>query len=232
MALGNRRVLDASPGQSGPVVQRPSASLFRQAPVCMAILALSVLTTVANQLTGNLVNFEGALIPSRVAQGEWYRLLTAIPTHAGFIHVFFNMTVVWTLGVTLERVVGSWRFAVISLVTALGSSTLVMWLAPDVPTVGASGMILGYAGAMLPISTREGRSALMTWLIQILIISALPGVSWQGHLGGFLFGLPCGVLLRDRAKYFGLGTPLLIGGSVLACALATFWRAGGLSSWL
>lgn len=232
MALGERRVLDYSAGRTGPVVERPSSSLFRNAPVSMAIVAVCVLATVANELTGNLVNMEGALIPSLVARGEWYRVLSCIPTHGGFIHVFFNMTVVWTLGVALEQGVGSWRFAVISLVTALGSSTFVMWLAPNVPTVGASGMILGYAGAMLPIATREGRSALMTWLIQIVIISALPGVSWQGHLGGFLFGLPCGVLLRDRARYFALGTPFLIGGAVLACALAISARAGGVVSWL
>lgn len=224
MAIGERRVLDRA-AQDQRVIRPPTASVLRRAPVSAAIIALSVAAVVGDFLTASRVTALGALVPSWVALGQWWRVLTCIPVHGNAIHLLFNMSVVWTLGVSLEQAIGSWRFAVISCVTALGSSTFVMLLAPEVATVGASGMILGYAGAMLPIATIEGRRSLLTWLVQIAIISLLPFVSWQGHLGGFVFGLPCGLLLRNNARYFGIGAPFLILGAVIACALSISYRA-------
>ena len=80
------------------------------------------------------------------------------------------------------------------------------------PTVGASGVLCGYLGAMLPIATRAGRRWLLTTVVQIAIISLLPFVSWQGHLGGFLFGLGAGALLRlPRGLFLPLALALLAG---------------------
>lgn len=224
MAIGQRRVLDPTT-EDRRGIPPARVGVLQRAPVSLVIIVASVAATLMNYATHDQFNQYAALVPAWAAQGQWYRVLSCIPAHGGAIHVLFNMSVVWTLGVSLERAVGSWRFAVISLVTALGSSTLVMLLAPNVATVGASGMILGYAGAMLPIATSEGRRSLMTWLVQIAIISLLPMVSWQGHLGGFLFGLPCGVLLRNNARDFGIGTPFLVGGAVLLCAGSIYLRA-------
>ena len=72
-------------------------------------------------------------------------------------------------------------------------------------------MILGWAGAMIPISSAQGRRSLWIWLVQIAAISfILPNVSWQGHLGGFLFGLPCGVALRYGTQVFRYVAPVLL----------------------
>ncbi|HME92257.1 MAG TPA: rhomboid family intramembrane serine protease, partial [Myxococcaceae bacterium] len=132
-------------------------------------------------------------------------------------HIFFNMSAVYTLGAALERGLGTWRFALVSLATCLGSAAFALFFSFRVPTVGASGMILGWAGAMLPISTRAGRQNLLIWLVQVAVISLLPGVSWQGHLGGFLFGLPCGIALRAGARWFNLFGPLV---AVMAAVIA------------
>jgi rhomboid protease GluP len=188
------------------------------------VLALCV---VAFLLEKSLVRYEplaqqqvplGVLFGPLVVEGQqWFRLLTTVFTHGGILHLVLNMSVLWTLGFTLERAVGSARFAAMSLVCALGASGTVMLLAFDQPTVGASGMILGYAGVMLPISTKQGRSQLLTWLVQIAIISMLPNISWQGHLGGFLWGLPCGLALKAGPKTFRLAAPALV---VLAAVFA------------
>jgi membrane associated rhomboid family serine protease len=102
------------------------------------------------------------------------------------------------------------RFLGICIVTALGSSAFALLFNFDVPTVGASGMILGWAGAMIPIATEQGRKELGTWLVQVVIISLLPGVSWAGHLGGFLFGIPCGVALRMGRAVYTVALPLIL----------------------
>ena len=144
-----------------------------------------------------------------VRDGEWWRVLSTTIQHGGPLHLFFNMSVVWTMGRAYEAGIGTWRFAQISLVTALGSSLAVLLWAFDLPTVGASGMIIGWIGAILPIATSTHRRGLQIWLVQIVVISLLPGVSWQGHLGGFVAGLACGLALRAGPTVFRYAAPLL-----------------------
>lgn len=151
-----------------------------------------------------------------VREGEWWRVLSTTIQHGGPLHLFFNMSVVWTMGRAYEAGIGTWRFVQISLVTALGSSLAVLLGAFDLPTVGASGMILGWIGAILPIATRTHRRQLQIWLLQIVVISLLPGVSWQGHLGGFVAGLLCGLALRAGPTVFRFAAPVL---AFLAAAL-------------
>jgi membrane associated rhomboid family serine protease len=51
---------------------------------------------------------------------------------------------------------------------------------------------------------------LLVWLVQIAVISLIPGVSWQGHLGGFVFGVLCGLALRAGPRAFPYLAPLLL----------------------
>lgn len=212
MALGDRRVMDRTPGE----VRRPPRS-FRESPVvCWTIIAASAYTMALEIFAGSDMKERFWLMPAEVGD-QWWRVLTTMVVHGNPIHLLLNMSVVWTVGFQLERAIGSARFLVISLVTALGSSTFVLFFSPpDIPTVGASGMIIGWIGAMLFIVRPEARQSFVIWLVQIAVISFLPGVSWQGHLGGFIFGLPCGFLLRDRARYFNVGAPVVLMLAVLA----------------
>lgn len=221
-----------------PELPRPGAPLVQRLPipwVCYVVLAGSVGMFLLERVfpLDQIFVIEdtrfrvqrGALFLPAVRAGEWWRVLTMVFEHGGPLHLFFNMTVVWTLGRTMERAIRTWRFALISVGTALGASAFVLLFSnPLIPTVGASGMILGWAGAMLPIATRQGRESLLTWLIQVAIISLLPGVSWAGHLGGFLVGLPFGAALRGGTGGFKLVAPVLV---LLAAAL-TFVAAFGL----
>ena len=214
MAIGERRVLeptDVQPASPPPRVQ------LRVPWVGGAILGLCVIVALIDLATRSVIQDLGALYPEAVRTGEWYRIVTTHFVHGGAIHLFFNMSVVWTLGFSFERFIGGGRFAIVSIVSALGASTFVLALSPY-PTVGASGMILGWAGAMLPVATAVARRALGLWLVQIAVISLLPFVSWQGHLGGFLFGLACGVCLK--LSVFKVAAPFLVAGSVAAVVAA------------
>ncbi|MBN1207404.1 MAG: rhomboid family intramembrane serine protease [Myxococcaceae bacterium] len=151
-----------------------------------------------------------ALYGPLVQRGEYWRMLSCALEHGGPLHLLFNMSVVYTLGFMFERAIGSLRFLGLCVVTALGSSAFALFFNFNIPMVGASGMILGWAGAMLPMATSQGRQQLGLWLVQVLIISLLPGVSWAGHLGGFLFGLPCGVALRLGAPVYSRALPLIL----------------------
>ncbi len=224
MSIDERRVLEPEreapmPRPGAPVRMRRARPIFSYGliAVCVGMALLDP--------TGTLKAL-GLLYGPAVSDGQYWRVLTVVLLHGGMLHLLLNMSVVWTLGQSLEQVIGAWRMALVSVATALGGSALVMLFNYKQPTVGASGMILGYAGVMLPIATTHGRRALGTWLVQIAILSLLPGISWAGHLGGFLFGLPSGVGLRLRR---GLFVPLTALSILISVGIISAVASGVLS---
>ncbi len=92
----------------------------------------------------------GALELSRVwLDGDWWRLFTAAFLHGSWLHLLLNLSALWSIGEWLEPAIGSRRTLAIFVIAALGGSlaSLVWCEAPVV--VGASGGILGLAGALL-----------------------------------------------------------------------------------
>ena len=197
-------------------------------PFCTAVIATCVAVFVAQALGVEALSVQHwALFGPSVRAGQWWRVLTTVLVHAGLLHIFFNMMVVVNLGFAVERLLGTPRMMAVSLVSALGAAAMVMAFAFRLPTVGASGMILGWAGALLPVVNRQGRQSLAWLFVQVAVISLLPGVSWQGHLGGALAGLACGGLLRLAPGRFNQLWPVLA--AALALAIFYLGRAGGLA---
>jgi membrane associated rhomboid family serine protease len=161
----------------------------------------------------------GALYAPLVRDGQWWRLVTYAFVHGGAMHLAFNMFATYALGIPLERRIGTARFLPLSLASCLGSAAVIILLpnGPPMPVVGVSGVIFGWAGALLFIVSRAQMRELGKMLLLNAFISLLPGVSWQGHLGGFLFGVMCGFLLRVDPAKFTARVPILVGlGGVLS----------------
>ncbi len=212
MTIRDRQVLTPDPSSAPVRRERAPAPI-----VSGAIIAISVLRFLLDVTAQRQAALPWALYGPAVQAGEWWRLLSYALEHGGALHILLNMSVVWTLGIPLERMLGSWRFFIISLATCLGAAAVSLFFAFEIPMVGASGMILGWAGAMLPISSQAGRRQLGIWLVQVAIISFLPHVSWQGHLGGFLFGVPFGFALRAGPRtFYYLAPAMLIGAAAIA----------------
>ncbi|MFJ8823352.1 rhomboid family intramembrane serine protease [Streptomyces sp. NPDC102467] len=134
-----------------------------------------------------------------VAEGEWYRLLTGAFLHMpptegafGILHIVLNMVSLWNLGRIVESQLGRVRYLALYLVSALGSSVLVLLIAPETPTLGASGAVFGLGAAYWVIARRLGAdmrqvNRFMAYFLLWMLISA-GFTSWQGHLGGLLTG--------------------------------------------
>ncbi|EPX63131.1 rhomboid family protein [Cystobacter fuscus DSM 2262] len=187
--------------------------------MCAAVIGGSVALFVVDAVLSQGETLRGGLGPvfqwlalygPLVQDGQYWRVLGCILTHGGPLHLAFNMWVAYSLGTPFERAIGSGRFLLLSLIAALGSSAFALLFNFKVVTVGASGMILGYGGAMLVTATREFRRGIIFWLAQVAVLSLIPGVSWAGHLGGFLFGLPVGIALRAGPRVFVRAAPLLL----------------------
>jgi len=171
-----------------------------------------------------------------VLYGEWWRLLTAAFLHGSWLHIAFNMYVLFVLGPTLERVLGHARFVVLYVVAALGGSVASYTFSdPRTVSVGASGAIFGLMGALIVAGRR------MRWdITQVLILLGInvvigflsPEVDWRAHFGGLVVGaLVAGVFVWTprpfgavRILWQTLGVLVILG----ALVAVTMWRTGQL----
>jgi membrane associated rhomboid family serine protease len=134
----------------------------------------------------------GVLYGPLVAEGEWWRLVTAGFLHASPIHILFNMLMLWWFGSPLEMLLGRGRFLGIYFVSILSGSAGALLLAPESAVVGASGGVFGILGAGLVLERNRiqvfGGSALLVVGFNLLLSFVLSYVSLGGHLGGLAGG--------------------------------------------
>ena len=124
---------------------------------------------------------------------EWYRLITVALTHAGLLHLGFNMYALMVLGNPLEAAFGTRKLLLVFFFSLLtGSLTSAYFASATSYSVGASGAIFGLFGAMVIVGNRIGaevRSIYVIIGINFAIGFALGGVDWKAHLGGLIGGL-------------------------------------------
>jgi membrane associated rhomboid family serine protease len=137
---------------------------------------------------------------------HWWAFLTYSFLHAGFLHLAFNMLMLFFFGPAVEERLGGRRFAAYYAVCAAGGAVLSLGLvltAPVAYVVGASGAVFGVALAFamfwpdapifvfpLPIPIKA------KWLVVLLaamnlvaaILPADDGIAHLAHLGGFAAG--------------------------------------------
>ena len=138
---------------------------------------------------------------------EPWRMITAGFVHSpdNFWHILLNAYSIYIFGRVIEPMLGPIRFLVLYLVSIFGGSAMVLWLSePVVPVVGASGAFFGLMGAYLIMLRAIGdNSGLLVGLIAVNLAFGflVPGISWQGHLGGLLAGMAVtAVYARTRYK--------------------------------
>lgn len=168
-----------------------------------------------------------------VETGELYRLVSTAFLHDGIIHLGFNLMALWYLGQLLEAPLGRLPFACVYLVSLLGGSFGALLLAPNQPTIGASGAVFGLMGALLMI--RRGRrvwrvqSGLILMLgLNLLLTFLVPRISIGGHLGGLLAGglfAPLLVLAMSPRRRAMWAVPVLTIGVSLALVGGSDWAA-------
>ena len=177
-------------------------------PVTVALIATNVLIHLVARsvvIDGTGLRVRGLLFGPLVQEGEWWRVVTAGFLHADFFHLGFNMFLLWILGQSLERSIGSVRFVLAYFAGLLGGSLAVTVFNFEIPGLGASGAVLGLAGAMVAILWSQGRSIKETPLGGLLVINLVlplisPQISFWGHAGGAAFGFVAGWILAGLPR--------------------------------
>ena len=133
----------------------------------------------------------------------FYRLFTPILVHGSFLHVAMNMFSLYNVGNLVEQLMGRGKYIILILATTLGGS-LAVYLFSDrnALTIGASGMIFGLLGSLLTLESASRINKKQLYFIvglNMLFTFSIPGVSWQGHVGGLLTGVLMGKFLSSNA---------------------------------
>lgn len=188
----------------------------------LALRPSGLCQTAAGFFSGPQAACTGTWLPG-ATDGAYWQLLTSGFTHVSLLHIGFNMFALYALGPQLETALGRSRFLALYFLSLIAASTLVMWAAPQYQaTLGASGAIYGLFAALLVIARKVGgdlRQLLILVGVNLVITFAIPGISWQGHLGGFVGGAVITAILIYAPRGPRRTTFQVLGLSALTLAL-------------
>ena len=146
----------------------------------------------------------------------WLAVVFSMFFHGSLIHLGGNLLFLWVFGNNIEDHLGTVRYLFFYLLAGIVATGAHVLLQPDstIPLVGASGAVAGVMGAYLiwfpnaPVLTafffiivlfREiaAKWLLGFWFVSQFFINPNAGVAWAAHVGGFVFGVGVGLLVRS-----------------------------------
>ncbi len=182
---------------------------FKLSPI-LVLIAVNFLLFIATFIAPGLIFLLG-LQPAGFLLRPW-AIVTCMFVHSGFWHIFANMLTLYFFGTYLYRLIGQGRFLFVYFGGGILGGILYLLLAsPFSIAIGASGAVFALAGALvvmrpkLPVLIFPIPVPIPLWLAVIggfLILSFLPKIAWQAHLGGLILGLIAGYFFRKRERYF------------------------------
>lgn len=176
------------------------------------LIAVNILIFIVTLIRPEAIYLLG-LTPAYFLHQPW-TIITNLFVHGGFRHILFNMISLYFLGSFLIRLVGEKNFLKVYFAGGLLGNIFFLLLNqyPLIPGVGASGAIFAMGGALaimvpkLRVFVFPVPVPIPLWIatIILLLISFLPNIAWQAHLGGLALGLIAGYFFkkRRRAYYF------------------------------
>ncbi len=211
--------------QTPPIPGAPPRAVVVRRPfplVTYVILALNFAIFLLMTVEGGSKNVDvlldfGAAYGPFFRHGEYWRLVMPMFLHIGWHHLVLNTIALYILGPILESIYGAGRFALLYVLMGMGGALLSMTKSPSV-SAGASGAIMGIAGALLVSGFvhRELYSARWRRTLVLVIVPFITVTLWMGaftrnidnwgHLGGLASGMILALLVappgRDAAVDF------------------------------
>ena len=174
----------------------------------VANLIMWLATSIRPELFINLFGLSG----NSFLDQPW-TIVTNMFIHAPFPsiwHILGNMLTLYFYGSYLINLVGEKKFFIVYFLGGLlGNVAYLLMANPFSIAIGASGAVFAVGGALAVLRPKMTvfiipfPIPLPLWVVVIggfFIIS--PGIAWQAHLGGLVFGLAAGYLFRSRTRLF------------------------------
>jgi len=187
-----------TPSRSSPFSLTP---WVRRLIIANAVVYLLMITVFTTRWFPDLFGFR----PANALQQPW-TFVTYMFLHGGFLHLAFNMLMLFFFGSAVEERMGSSAFVRYYLFCGLGGAALTLLLVmvwPVHAVIGASAAVFGVSLAFamywpdapifvfpipVPIKAKWLVIGLATIDLALQLLQVNDGVAHLAHLGGFLFG--------------------------------------------
>ncbi len=174
-----------------------------------AIMIINLLVFIGTLVYGKLVYLFG-LQPATFFDQPW-TIITNMFTHASIWHILVNMLTLYFYGSFLTQLIGARNFLIIYFCGGILGNIFYLLLAPNVfaVAIGASGAVFALGGALAALTPKLRvymfpiPVPMPLWVAVIggfVILSIVPGIAWQAHLGGLVFGLIAGYYFRRKKR--------------------------------
>lgn len=174
------------------------------------LIALNVLIFVITLARPQEVISLLGLTPALLSEQPW-TIVSSIFVHGSVWHLLFNMISLYFLGSFFFRSAGERNFLAVFFLGGLAGNILFILLAnPLLTGIGASGAVFAIGGALAVLVPKVRvyilfiPIAMPLWVAILIffLLSFLPRVAWQAHLGGVLAGVIAGFILRRRKRIY------------------------------
>lgn len=173
------------------------------------LIGVNVLIYLLSRGMPSLVTQLG-IMPAAFTSEPW-TAVTSMFVHGSLTHVLFNMLALYFFGSYLTQTTGERAMLGIYFIGGIVGSLFFWLLGPaNAVAVGASGAIFALGGALAVLRPMTRviifpiPIPMPLWIAVIgggLLISLMPGIAWEAHLGGLLTGIVAATLLsRGRLR--------------------------------
>ena len=179
------------------------------------IIGINVVIFIVVNISSSLLVDLALLAPLDVFIHYPWGIITSMFTHQDFFHLLFNMLTLYFFGSYLVKMIGTKKFLIIYLVGGLVGGLFFVLLSTLMSpgsvaaAIGASGAIFALGGTLAVLMPQMKVYIMFIpvpvplWVAVIggcVIMSFFSGVAWQAHLGGLLFGLAAGYIIKKQRK--------------------------------
>ena len=168
------------------------------------ILILNLILVIVSYIYPGIILYFG-LVPQYFLNRPW-TIVTSIFVHSGLWHFIANMLTFYFLGSYLSRLIGYSILLIIYLSGGILGGIFYLFLGEPLSIViGASGAVFAVGGALtvmrpkLKVMVFPVPIPLSLWIAVVgafAILSFVPYVAWEAHLGGLITGLIAGCIYR------------------------------------
>jgi GlpG protein len=200
-------------------------------PVTLALIALSVTGFLLyylgaplswiSELTYYEFTIDGREIAFQRTEGEYWRLITPIFLHFGWLHITFNSLWTWEIGALIERRLGGGLLLLLVLLCGAGSNVAQAVYSGPSLFGGMSGVVYGLLGfcwvhnLLFPdrfLSVPRGIIAFMLiWLVFCMVapteLLGIGSIANAAHLAGLVLGCAIAVPVALLRRYARGGDP-------------------------